>query len=221
MLYFSIVGFLSGYLWTRLFFGLAVKEADQGLIGRIEKWEDDLRADARALSLVTRQLNLRQGEPEVGEQELKDAVVKSTSPMRVRIFYDALAARQDDERRDLSIPVFKALIASDRAGIYHENHAQLAYALKDKAMPDWAAAEQSLTRAIEVRDRQGKSVSDYGAYEFNRAICRIHLGGDKALVIADLKAAAADKWVRTWSLERWSGWLTSNGVTAAELGFSS
>lgn len=216
-LYFFISGFLFGYLWTRLFFGIAVRQADENLVGRIEKWEAELRADALAISLVTRQLNLASGEASVPENELQSAVIKSSSHTRSRLFYDALAVRRNDERRELSIPVFIALIKSDTAKVYHQNHAQLAYALKDKANPDWAEAERLLTEAIEIRDRRGE---DGGReYEFNRAVCKIRLERPAAEIADDFRRAAEDEWVRTWSVGRWSAWLKANNLTAQGLGF--
>ena len=210
-------GFLLGYLWTRLYFGTAVRQADQGLVGRIEKWEREARNDAKALSLVARQLNLTAGESPVLEDELKSAVVKASSNTRTRIFYEAVAARRNDERRELSIPVFLALIASDTASIYHQNYAQLAYAMKDKATPDWTEAEGLLTRAIEIRDRREEG--GFGEYEFNRAVCRIQLQRPVSDIEQDLKKAATDDWVRSWSLGRYENWLKANELTAASLGF--
>lgn len=217
LLYFSICGFLLGYLWTRLFFGIAVRQADQGLVGRIEKWEAEARADAKAISLVSRQLNRMPGDAAVVEHELQEAVVRSSSHTRTKIYYDALAARRSDERKALSIPVFRALIASDSAQIYHQNLAQLAYALKDKSPPEWEEAERLLTDAIRIRDHR----EDYepGDYEFNRAICRICLNMSAADVEEDLRKAAENDWVRTWSLERWKPWLTKNGLNPKGLGF--
>ena len=103
---------------------------------------------------------------------------------------------------------------------WHRNHAQLAYALKDQAKPDWGAAEQALSKAIEVRDRIGEG--GYGSYEFNRATCRIHSNRPKDDIVADLKKAAMDEWVRAyWTLDERSveEWLKRNKVTAQSLGF--
>jgi len=210
-------GFLLGYLWTRLFFGVAVRQADQGLVGRIERWEREARNDGKALSLAARQLNRTAGEAPVGEAELKSAVLNASSVTRTRIFYDAVSARRNDERRDLSIPVFRSLIASDTAGIYHQNYAQLAYALKDKANPEWQESGSLLSKAIEIRDRRG--AEGYGEYEFNRAACGIELGWDRDEIVADLKKAAGDDWVHGWSLARQAGWLMRQGLTPQDLGF--
>jgi tetratricopeptide (TPR) repeat protein len=221
LVFYSGVGFLFGYLWTRLSFGLAVKEADKGLVERtIEKFEAEARADGRALQLVARQLSPTNGETGVSQVDLNAAVAESTRHARIRIFYETVTARHDTERRDQSIPVFLALIESDkRADRYHRNHAELGYALKDKSKPDWEAAEQALSKAIEVRDRVGDS-DRYGAYEFNRAVCRIHLNRSKEEIIADFQKSATDEWVRTWQFDApIAEWLRQNRISAESLGF--
>ena len=51
-------------------------------------------------------------------------------------------------------------------------HGQLGYALKDKMFPDWQGAKTCLDRAVELRGER----SDEGLYyQFNRALCAIHL----------------------------------------------
>ncbi|MDX0140802.1 hypothetical protein GOC46_28865 [Sinorhizobium meliloti] len=221
LVYFVCVGFLFGYLWTRLSFGLAVKEADQGLIGRrIEKFEAGVRADNRALLLVTRHLNLAPGtEPGVPQKELDDAVAQTTVLGRVKIFYEAVGARVDDARREQSIPVFRALIATDKQERFHRNYGEIGFALKDQSKPDWEAAESALTKAIEIRDRIGDP--GYGGYEFNRAVCRIRLGRPKEEVIADFRQAATDEWVRTWTFNdpAINRWLSEAGISRQSLGF--
>jgi tetratricopeptide (TPR) repeat protein len=221
MIYFSGAGFLLGYLWTRLSFGLAIKEADKDLVERrIEKFEADIRADHQALLLTTRQLSPARGETEVAQDDLNEAVAQATKHTKVKIFYDAVTARQDPERAQQAIPVFQALIKSDTADMYHQNHANLGYALKDKPKADYAAAEEALTKAIEIRDRLAEG--GYGAYEFNRAVCRVHLGRPKEEIVKDFKRAAEDMWVREWSLDDRAlvEWLTKNQVNREGLGFS-
>jgi len=103
---------------------------------------------------------------------------------------------------------------------FHRNWGELGYALKDKAAPDWEAAEKALTEAITIRDRL--SEEGYGGYEYNRAVCRIWLKKPVDEIEADLKAAAAkDQWVRVWDFDpHTSRWLTENNLTRAGLGFT-
>ena len=51
----------------------------------------------------------------------------------------------------LTIPIFTALVKDDIHGVFHRNHGQLGFALKDQQPPDWAAAEVDLTAAIDSR----------------------------------------------------------------------
>jgi len=220
LLYFSIGGFLYGYLWTRLRFGLAIKDADKGLVERkIQAFEAEMRADALAMSLVARQLSPGHAETSVAQAELDGALKKASKPAKVRIFYDAVAARRDTDRREQVEPVFRALIASDTSSRYYQNHAELGYALKDKANPDWQAAEQALTKAIEIRDKVGESTD--GWFEFNRAVCRIKLKRDAQEIVADFKRAAEDPYVRKWPLnDDVQSWLKQNNLDPKAIGFS-
>jgi hypothetical protein len=108
------------------------------------------------------------------------------------------------------------LIASDTADRFHRNHGELGYAPK----PDWKAAELELTKAIEIRDRIGES--GYGGYEFNRAVCRVHLNRPTGDIVADFRKSARDKWVRNWKPQEdaaVSEWLQQNNISAGSLGF--
>jgi hypothetical protein len=105
-----------------------------------------------------------------------------------------------------SIPVFRALIASDRERVYHRNHGELGFALKDKADPDWQEAFRELTMAIDIR---GKPASEKGwaVYEAIRALCRINLDTEYGLgqpsspgaiaeIVEDLAVADSDSYAR-------------------------
>ena len=100
------------------------------------------------------------------------------------------------------MPIFLALIAADVEGIYHANHGQLGFALKDQRTPNWHEAEGELTKAIEIRD---KKLGEGGwlSYEFSRALCRINQDAGfntekpsddaaKEKILTDLKAAAKE-----------------------------
>jgi hypothetical protein len=218
LVYFSGAGFLLGYLWTRLSFGLAIKEADKGLI-HTEKFEAEARADGHAMQLVARQLNPEGGEPGVAQDDLNAAVNRASSYTKGRMFSDAVSARKDG-RLNPSIPVFRALIESDRnTERDHESHGQLGYALKDQRKPEWEAAEQELSKAIEIRDTV--RAFGFGLYELNRAICRINLSRDKDSIVADFQKAAYN--VRYFSSSKdpaVADWLKANELTVEALGFS-
>jgi hypothetical protein len=93
----------------------------------------------------------------------------------------------------------RALVASDKDNVYHANHGQLGFALKDQRQPNWQEADSELTKAIEIRGPS--EAKGWVLYEFSRAVCKINLdeafkqglrSSDKTkkAIIADLKAAA-------------------------------
>jgi hypothetical protein len=92
-----------------------------------------------------------------------------------------IAHRADENRRqnwennkehlEGSLIIFKALTTTDDAKTCHWWYAYLGYCLKDKQHPNYAEALECLDVAIEMRGQETRS----GAYEFNRAICNIHL----------------------------------------------
>ena len=118
---------------------------------------------------------------------------------------------------ELAIPIFRALIASDADGVYHRNHGELGFALKDKRDPEWQEALGELTIAIDMR---GTPASDKGwaAYEAVRALCRINLDSGynsgqptetdaSKEIVADLKVAEQDPFAKTLlgkpDIKRW------------------
>jgi hypothetical protein len=194
--YSAVLGFLFGYLWTRLSLAGALRAADQAAIGNLvaqvqkatqkvestERKLDELKKqterDAMALNLAYRQLNPAPDLPQVTQEELDAAVAAASQPVRVQIFNQAWQVRGENWRdadkkpkMERTIPVFSALIRSDGENRYHMNHGQLGFALKDKPRPDWAEAEKELTAAIEIRGPWHEH--GWLFYEFNRAVCRI------------------------------------------------
>lgn len=216
LLYFVSVGFLFGFLWTRLYLASAFREADiVRLVHRVDEADKKLDAfqqqsemDSRALSLVFRQLTPDADEELVSQKELDDAIAAASPSARAQVFNQAWRLRKDNWRSDKplmerSIPVFRALIKSDEDKKYHRNFAELGYALKDKQKPEWNKAEANLTSAIERRDPAASPGAKL--YEFNRAICRImsdagYSTGEvtdppvKEAIVSDLIAAKQDGW---------------------------
>ena len=194
--YSTVLGFLFGYLWTRLFLAGALRVADEAAIGtlvaqvkkatekadatarKLNELEAQAERDAAALNLVYRQLNPSADLPQVAQDELNAAVSAAGRPIKVQIFNQAWQMRADNwqevskkPKMERAIPVFRALIASDVENRYHMNHGQLGFALKDQREPDWAEAEKELNTAIEIRGSWQKR--GWLFYEFNRAFCRI------------------------------------------------
>jgi len=213
IIYFTLGGFLLGYLWTRLYLGRALTAADTY---SLKKKLDRFEQDARALRAVADQLS---GEAKRPTQVELEAAIKAASPeARSHIFYRAQYQRWRNWQNDFTkpimertIPVFRALVASDVENEYHANYGELGYALKDQRQPDWEGAEQALSRAISIRgEKAGAKEPAYYYYEINRAICRIMR--DQAFhhekptakeaqsaIAADIKAGIQDYWVRSWA----------------------
>ena len=234
--YFSVSGFLFGYLWTRLYLAQALRRADVTSIGeRVRELEKQSEKDARALELVQHHLNSASGSRDVSDESLVNAIMDASSSARQTIFNQAWEVRTRNWREEktkpvmtLTIPVFRALIRADVSNQYHRNHGQLGYALKDQPQPEWEMAEAELTKAIEVRGDWREN--GFLFYEFNRAICRIMLdparGTDSpsspevlSRVMADLHDAAHAEQI----LDIITGdadirdWLERNGESVEEL----
>lgn len=207
LLFCLIDGFLIGYLWTRIYMLRILRKADS--VSRMEVLEDKLNTidiDAKAWSSVQRMLNPLSGSAVLSQKELNAAIAQATSDMKARIFWEARrfrsANREDDDDKpamERTIPIFRALIASDVNDEYHANHGQLGYALKDKVDPDWAEAEAELAEAILLRG-DAQTSGWWPMYELVRAICRIELDEayakraqsreeTKEAILADLKIA--------------------------------
>jgi hypothetical protein len=247
LLFFLVSGFLDGYLWTRLFLPGAFRQADLSTLAtrveaatreasqasrRVRELERQAAFDAQALALQERQMNPGTDTPPPTQEQLSEAVRKASKPVKIQIFAKATALRSDTWRTDkpkmeLTIPIFRALVASEDERKYHRNHGQLGYALKDQRSPDWAGAEAALTEAIAAREAEGES--GFRLYEFNRALCRISLeaaagsGGPappetRERILADLREVARSKHRRIIGDEpNIQAWLARQGWDEAAL----
>jgi hypothetical protein len=219
LIFFTVSGFLVGYLWTRLHLGQALVAADidalgdqiDRVVGKMRDFEKQTEIDRRAWSAAQHQLNPVTETLQLSQEDLNAAIQAASTQMRSRIFFLARAARSDagkpnDAKPALEriIPIFRALIAADVKSVYHANHAELAFALKDLRVPQWREAETELTKAIDIRERETLGAKVYLIYEYNRALCRINqdAGGygagnasdekTRQNILADLKAAALE-----------------------------
>jgi hypothetical protein len=242
LVYFLICGFLISYLWTRLYLAGAFRQADVAAIGgklaevesKINDLERQAEIDAKALGIFQRQLNPAADTPPIPQDEINARIRSASSSVKVQIFSQAQSVRsenwrdrQNKPKMERTIPIFRALVASDTDDVYHTNHGQLAFALKDQRQPNWAEAVSELTKAIEIRGPW----QEHGwlLYEFNRAICQINLdeafkqgqesdNKTKQLILSDLKAAGnaaalADLIADDPTI---SQWLELNGTTGSK-----
>ncbi len=234
LVYFAACGFLIAYLWTRLNLPQAFAHAEGLLSVQRElktfkaSVEKQAEHDARALSLLARQLDPEQ--ENVPEQQLNEAVAAASTPFKVQIFGDARNQRhrawkdEDLHKIQRTIPIFRALIASDTENRFHRHFAQLGYALKDQQERDYVEAERRLSEAIGIRGPRG----GFRIYEFARAECRIGqgppAGGDATAyhlaIRDDLAVAAADQSLLDKISKPGSAfkrWMTEQGITVKDL----
>jgi hypothetical protein len=214
LIYFSVCGFVFGFLWARLYLVRWFREADavQNLEEKISRLEKRQQSDARALAIVDQLINPQADDAVPSDEEAAKAIKAASVPVKVQIFGQAQkAATYHDADNDGVISVLRGLIASDTDDIYHRNHAELSYALRHKKPPDLPEADKEITNAIDIRNKLGKR--GWKHYEFHRARCRIEQepnydkkAADPAFVqkiLSDLGVAYSDG-------EKWQKWCTSD-----------
>jgi len=226
MVYFVIFGFLTGYLWTRLYLAPELRRADLGALGaiaekarqqaqeatrKVDELQSQVQKDGAAFALAIQQLTPVAGSNRPNlDASLLQAIAEASPRMRAQIYYMAAGHRSRTWREDrasmeLTIPILRALIASDPQDRYFMNHAQLGFALKDQTQPSWEEAERELSRAIALRGDWREH--EWLILEFNRAISRMRLDPNflndrpsaesvRGAIIEDLKAAATQEWIR-------------------------
>jgi hypothetical protein len=200
-----------------------------------------LARELQALSLADRLIAVDPDDPSTPtptEDQLVAAFRGTKSSTLSQIYWRATDFRTQYWRTDRArmsrvIPIFRALVAQDSQGKYHQNHGQLGFALKDQVPPAWKEAEAELSVAIRMRNRVGdEDVPYYRYYEFVRAQCRIALDPTEKTstasstplrdeILSDLKAAALNREILEIIVDRDAeairGWLTRNGISLSEL----
>jgi len=243
--YSTVLGFLFGYLWTRLFLAGALRLADQAAIGalaakvetqgrKLDELERQSQQDAEALDLADRQLN---SSPAFlpDKEALFKAIAAASQSAKIQVFTQAWLARSanwrhDKEKMARTIPLFEALIKYETDNERrHMNHGQLGFALKGMVQPKWTEAEKELTTAINLSNRSGDP-HGWPFYEFNRAMCKIMLDARMAQnepsdpklreeILEDLRRAARGGAPREaiQNEESIKDWMSLNGVTQHDI----
>ncbi len=176
IVFFTTAGFMFAYLWSRIYLARAMDLADISYEVQHEL-KEQATVDANALSLTEQQLAPQAGGVPVDLERLREAMIKASPGVKVRIFFQASKLRAETWRTnrkvmERTIPVFEALIASDPEKRFHKNFGQLGFALIEKDPPDPERGEAMLSEAIRIRGAWSPSVG-WVYYEFCRAICRI------------------------------------------------
>ncbi|HEU5105449.1 MAG TPA: hypothetical protein VFU11_06370 [Solirubrobacterales bacterium] len=171
---FSITGFVSAYLFTRLRLQGAFEVA--GALKQVAKAHDE----NAAIALVQQQLTPGPDKPTLSA--LTKALEKAPVEIRTQAFFMARRQRLENwsgegseaEEREfggLSIPVFEALVACDTEREYYRSRAELGYALLEQSPPQATAAKARLDEAIELRPPT--LINRTPLYELNRAYAEI------------------------------------------------
>jgi hypothetical protein len=158
-----------------------VEQVNEQVNEQVKEVKSNLRekvtASARAQQVVESQLRGSQEGPT--QDELVDALRGAPQADRVNAFYAAREVRRANWRDGdkalvaRAIPVFEALIECDEKNVFHRNHGELAYALKDQKAPALDVALEEIEKAIAIRG--SKETVRYWPYEFTRAWCKIKL----------------------------------------------
>jgi hypothetical protein len=228
---FSVVGFISGYLYTRL----RLQRDFENATNLREVIEERADTETTAIALVQQQLTPGVEKPGLGE--LIKALHEATSGVREQAFFLARRQRLEkwsgegtqlerEEMPGLSAPVFDALIACDPEGNYYRPRAELGFVLLQGKSPDFRAAKAAFDKAIELRPKE--LIDRTPEYELNRAYCKIEIDGRSAKgepspkplaesVAADLEAVIA--YLREVKKEKREGiekWIEINKGGASE-----
>lgn len=184
IIYFSIMGFLFSYLWTRIYMEGVLRRQSVQLTTELQAVLEDRKrqeadADAEAFELADSFLDAKADPDAEAFKEIEVKIAASSLLARTMIFNRARKVRRDNWRdggnKDLvarTIPVFRGLIAA-APDKFHRNYGQLGYALVKSPEPDWPAAKAALEKAIAMRGPGRDTGSGY--YEFNLAIALIKL----------------------------------------------
>jgi len=213
-LFFTICGFLVGFLWMRLYLQRELRRADDDLLATIEQIKSQPDKDAAALTGVLRQLACSSDVDPPDQGTLMKAIRDASPVARVQIFEQARRTRKDGKCIERTIPVFQALIAADQAQQYHRTYGQLAYALREKKPPDLQGAIQNLTQAIKIRDEN--HVSGYALYELNRALSNMELDKQqpsdslKMSIAADIRKVRAESQETFTQEPAFQSWIDAN-----------
>ena len=163
----------------------------------VDAINERFKRDQAAMYISLKQLAAPRQDREFHE-EIARAIKTASDQARLQIFINARLLRRntwnkDKARMERTIPVFKALADADASdanghGRKHFYWAEYGYTLKDKQVPDWLGAFENLDNAIRIREEQ-RDAPSHATYEFNRAICGIHLNKNKDQIVADLREA--------------------------------
>jgi hypothetical protein len=147
---------------------------------QLEQEKQQNQIDLKALEQVDIQLS-ETILPKFSSQELIELILKA-SPLALEYIYqktkEVRHAAWKEHKKGLmerTIPIFQALVRSEHGSKRHRYYAQLGYALKDQADPEWRAAKSNLEKAIQLWQREGTDRPLSPFYAFNWVMCAVEL----------------------------------------------
>lgn len=193
MVYFASTGFLTGYLWTRIYLTRAFNDSE--VSKRLDDLENQAQLDTQARMKVDHWLN-HNDEGQQSRSDLMKSIIAAGPRGKSDVFLDAEEFRNKPEpsdvaeiqrRSDLTLPIFQALVEADSDKTFHRNRSQYAFALMTKAPPEYQKALDAIEQAIAIRNRARDE--GWKEYEFARAVCKIQINtAAKAQADPTLKA---------------------------------
>ena len=230
LVYFFLVGFLFGFLWTRLALPAQFASADREVVQQrltqvnadisglgqklnreIDKDKKDTDAKIAAFKAVATAV-------EIPVKELSKIFSNATDDAKLDIFTEAVQARSQClanlsffNRQQLRgiITVLEALTQSGEGFLGKDAHvlyAELGFSLKDKMKPSADVLGQAIEALDEAIDKRGPELQSRNShYEFNRGMARIldpaRRESERELILADLSIAAKHDYLTKESLE--------------------
>lgn len=240
VLYASAVGFTFGFLWTRLCFGRAIKQADEALIEKklndLERIQQSLIDDQEATLLVAGMVDPER-EDQTDQSKIDSVIQSASTHVRARVYWDAKSAQDkvgteyhdaDIKKRvsDQTAMVFKALIHADKNNEYLHNRLDLA--ISQQQAQHWDSAETTLLEAISLRPTTGNTIN--GLFDLALAYNKIMTDHSQSKIKTLLKKSFCDsKVIKRWNRDKnynafrmWKSkivrWIDDNDVSKTELG---
>ena len=209
---FFIIGFLIVYLWAYVFLFQIQNSMCNEILDTVDaKLQNSDNNNKKAIDLANIQLNLPKDSNNIADNDLYDAFNSASGNVISSIFFKAVTQRKlywndaaNIHKVDKTIPIFQTLIKIGNETEFPENYAELGYALKDKALPDYKNALANLNIAINGFKGNERCSPFIPMAFFNRAICRINLDANfqiakpsdtdnKNLIQNDLDEASKDE----------------------------
>ncbi|MCW3070524.1 MAG: hypothetical protein JWO44_414 [Bacteroidetes bacterium] len=202
-LFFVPVGFIYGYIYTRMYLPNMLADADRMLREVGEIYDAKSMGAYKALNKLDILFNPSINETSLDTRNLIE-LIKNSPPLAKNMIFEKTRdfrrkCKENGHLKDMmrTIPVFQALIDDENQENLYQQQAQLAYIYKDirPILKTEEDKKQNLMKAIKLFGEAivNRKVDGFFIYEYNRAYCNILLDDNyrenKATSDASLKNA--------------------------------